>query len=594
MFFLGAVLVIAAAVVAVFILRGNTVKTAVNAVSESAYSEIVKGGYKGTAEQLQAALVSERYDAERTAFDFAAENGYGKSKEEWLKTVLGNSGRLMTTEKNSYDSACENGFTSTEEEWLKTLESINVKEGKTAYKLACENGFSGSAADWLDCLSGTIGKKGAHLYDFARQKGFKGTQTQLLIQLAVTEEIYSKDGKSVIGLAEFNGYAKSGDKLLDEIFSGENADSKSRTLYSFAADNGYKGSFAEWLCFLATPQYSSQSPYQVLEANGYGQSLTYFLNNAASEGDSSKDYYDFAVGNGYKGSEEEWKAIISGSFSASPYEVAVKKGYKGTEEDFYKEVTAKLNGKSAPSESIISKVYVDKNKHVIVELKDSTGLDLGETEAEQAENKESAKTVSYFTVTFKDFDGTVLAVKVTAEGGSVTPPAEPEREGYLFRGWDKPFDKVKENLTVTAMYEKNDKPTVSAASVKAASGAKEVEVAVSVRNNPGILGMALSCKYDDSVMTLKSVENGEAVSNVLTLSKSKTLESGCTFAWDGIEIKKDDVKDGNILIMHFEISDSAKSGKYPIEFTYEEDSIVDNNLNSVSVEVVNGNVEIVN
>ena len=61
-----------------------------------------------------------------------------------------------------------------------------------------------------------------------------------------------------------------------------------------------------------------------------------------------------------------------------------------------------------------------------------------------------------YTVTF--FDGltgeTIAAVKVE-EGKSATAPEAPKHEGYTFKGWDKAFDNVTENLTVTALYEKN-------------------------------------------------------------------------------------------------------------------------------------------
>ena len=60
-----------------------------------------------------------------------------------------------------------------------------------------------------------------------------------------------------------------------------------------------------------------------------------------------------------------------------------------------------------------------------------------------------------YTVTFKDTDGTVLASKDTYAGGTVKAPQAPEKEGYTFTGWDKSFDAVTEDLTVTALYTAN-------------------------------------------------------------------------------------------------------------------------------------------
>lgn len=60
--------------------------------------------------------------------------------------------------------------------------------------------------------------------------------------------------------------------------------------------------------------------------------------------------------------------------------------------------------------------------------------------------------LDHFTVTFKDWNGTVLKTENVAPGGSATAPADPEREGYDFTGWDRDFSNVTEDLIVTATY----------------------------------------------------------------------------------------------------------------------------------------------
>ena len=88
----------------------------------------------------------------------------------------------------------------------------------------------------------------------------------------------------------------------------------------------------------------------------------------------------------------------------------------------------------------------------------------------KGENKNSKGTVSFsnlvytvtyeepvqvktYTVTFVDWNGTVLKTQTVEEGSSATAPSNPSRVGYNFTGWDKSFNNITSDLTVTAQYE---------------------------------------------------------------------------------------------------------------------------------------------
>ena len=60
-----------------------------------------------------------------------------------------------------------------------------------------------------------------------------------------------------------------------------------------------------------------------------------------------------------------------------------------------------------------------------------------------------------YTVTFKDWDGTVLKTQTVASGGAASAPDNPTRDGYAFSGWDKDYNHVTSDLVVTAQYTKN-------------------------------------------------------------------------------------------------------------------------------------------
>ncbi|MBQ1685378.1 MAG: S8 family serine peptidase [Clostridia bacterium] len=64
-------------------------------------------------------------------------------------------------------------------------------------------------------------------------------------------------------------------------------------------------------------------------------------------------------------------------------------------------------------------------------------------------------TINTYTVTFRDWDGTVLKVQTVEYGGDATPPADPVREGYTFTGWSGDYTNVTFDKNITAMYEIN-------------------------------------------------------------------------------------------------------------------------------------------
>ena len=63
--------------------------------------------------------------------------------------------------------------------------------------------------------------------------------------------------------------------------------------------------------------------------------------------------------------------------------------------------------------------------------------------------------VSY-RVVFEDWDGTELKVDWVVQGQDAVPPADPVREGHVFVCWNKDYRGVMDDMTITAVYEKED------------------------------------------------------------------------------------------------------------------------------------------
>ena len=60
-----------------------------------------------------------------------------------------------------------------------------------------------------------------------------------------------------------------------------------------------------------------------------------------------------------------------------------------------------------------------------------------------------------YTVTFKDWNGSVLKTQTVASGGSATPPSNPTRDGYTFSGWSGNYTNVTADVDIIAQYTQN-------------------------------------------------------------------------------------------------------------------------------------------
>ncbi len=211
---------------------------------------------------------------------------------------------------------------------------------------------------------------------------------------------------------------------------------------------------------------------------------------------------------------------------------------------------------------------------------------------------------SVYTVTFKDYDGRVLKSESVEHGKNATPPSAPERKGYTFKGWQGSYKNVTADTTVTAQYSpiasapttpvapQPTEPTIAVNNVSAVAGQENVRVDVVIRNNPGVLGITLSVLYDDSVMTLVGAENGVAFDGRLTLTKPGRFAPQCRFLWDGQEILPEDIANGTILTLVFDVLPDAPKGTYPVKAFYNSGDIIDNDLQTVEVELLDGVVRI--
>jgi uncharacterized repeat protein (TIGR02543 family) len=107
-------------------------------------------------------------------------------------------------------------------------------------------------------------------------------------------------------------------------------------------------------------------------------------------------------------------------------------------------------------------IVLDLNNNTVIN-KGTIGTDLELTglyiaEDDQGNTPEPPVEPTYYTVSFYDWDGTLLSSQQVEEGHAAAAPADPTRDGYTFIGWDTDFSNVTSNLTVTAQYEEDVPP----------------------------------------------------------------------------------------------------------------------------------------
>ena len=196
--------------------------------------------------------------------------------------------------------------------------------------------------------------------------------------------------------------------------------------------------------------------------------------------------------------------------------------------------------------------------------------------------------VETFTVTFVDHDGTLLKTETVESGKSATAPADPEREGFTFTGWDKAFDNVTADLTVTAQYVyAASEPTFFVSSATAAAG-DTVAVTVQVLNNPGVTSMLMKIAFDDDALDLVSMTYNSEIGGMGVEPQFPT--SPVTAYWaNGL---KNVTGDWIFVTLEFNVSSTAVAGDYDITLTYDPKDVYNVDEVDVDFDIVNGKITV--
>jgi len=113
---------------------------------------------------------------------------------------------------------------------------------------------------------------------------------------------------------------------------------------------------------------------------------------------------------------------------------------------------------------------------------------------------------------------------------------------------------------------------------KSSQAGATVDIVVSLENNPGIAAASITLEYNESVLDLKNIKNGELL---------PTLDKGVNLFWSADE---NCVGDGALVTLTFEINENAEAKDYVISARVNE--VLNENYKAFELAVVEGKITV--
>jgi len=109
-------------------------------------------------------------------------------------------------------------------------------------------------------------------------------------------------------------------------------------------------------------------------------------------------------------------------------------------------------------------------------------------------------------VSFLDYDGQVLTERKVLSGQGALPPEVPERDGFVFTGWEGEYEEIYRDCTVTAAYVAEDSPNIFTVSSATGGVGDEITVSVALTGTVKLCGYDAELWYDKEALEFVSLD----------------------------------------------------------------------------------------
>ena len=132
---------------------------------------------------------------------------------------------------------------------------------------------------------------------------------------------------------------------------------------------------------------------------------------------------------------------------------------------------------------------------------------------------------------------------------------------------------------------------ISISNATISSESPEAVVAVSIKNNPGIVSAKLIIEFDSEALTLTNVSDQGILG---AYYHSPSFDSPYNLYWNNGSATNNFTSNGDIVKLTFRMNENTKSGTYPVFISYDEDNILNSDMDSVFFDTADGSITVKN